>query len=141
VRSEAELNALLAGGLAVEIHAPANNPGRPAGTALPLGAVRSTVEHDLVLTYDFSGGPRAITHRVLEFTVLFGETTLRGDSGCPVLLRQADDSLTFVGMHIAGNTQRRVSFVIPAWRLLDAASYVAVQGSLPSSALRLPSAP
>jgi len=44
-------------------------------------------------------------------------------------------------MHIAGNSERRVSFVIPAWRLLDAASYAAVQGSLPPGALRLPVVP
>ena len=138
VRSELELDELLADGRSLEIHVPVNNPNRTTSDGQPLSAARSLSEHDMRLIYDFSDGrPRDITHRVLELQVRFGDCTLPGDSGCPVLLPNDNDDPTLVGMHIAGNVSRCVSFIVPAWRFLSARSYTEVQGALPPGALRL----
>lgn len=139
VRSESELDTLLADGRSLEIHAPLNNTRRkPSDGQPPLSAARSMSEQEMRLIYDFSDGSRRdIAHRVLELQVRFGNRTLPGDSGCAVLLSNDNDDPTLVGMHIAGNSSRRVSFMIPAWRLLSAQSYAEVQGVLPSAPLKL----
>ena len=139
VRSESELDSLLADGRSLEIYAPMNNSRRrPSDGQPPLSAVRSMGDQTMRLTYDFSDGSRRyIAHRVIELQVRFGDRTLPGDSGCVVLLPNEDDDPTLVGMHIAGNSARRVSFMIPAWRILSAQSYAEVQGILPSGPLKL----
>lgn len=132
VRSEAELDQLLAAGRPLEIHVPGNNPRRQNSGQPPLLAERSLVEQDLRLEYDFADGSRHnILHRVLELQVRFGQTTLRGDSGCPVLLPNDDDDPTFVGMHIAGNEAAFTSYIVPAWRILGPGAYEEVGGSMP----------
>lgn len=139
VRSESELDTLLADGRSLEIHAPLNNAKRrPTDGQPPLSAVRSMSEQEVQLTYDFSDGSRRnIAHRVLELQVRFGDRTVPGDSGCPVLLPNDNDDPTLVGMHIAGNSARSVSFMIPAWRILSPQSYSEVHGALPSGPIKL----
>jgi hypothetical protein len=139
VRSESELDTLLADGRSLEIHAPLNNARRKSSDGQPpLSAVRSMSEQSMRLTYDFSDGSRRdIAHRVLELQVRFRDRTLPGDSGCPVLLPNDNDDPTLVGMHIAGNSARRISFMIPAWRILSAQSYLEVEGVLPPGPLKL----
>lgn len=131
IRSEAELDQLLAAGRALEIHVPGNNPRRKNPGQSPLLAERSLVEQDLRLEYDFADGRRNILHRVLELQVRFGQSTLRGDSGCPVLLPNDADDPTFVGMHIAGNEAASTSFIVPAWRILGPGAYEEVAGNMP----------
>ncbi len=138
VQSEQKLNQLLASGQSLEIFAPANNRNRPAGSMLPLQAARSLVEHPMPLAYDFGDGTRrGITHSVIELQVRFGDRTYPGDSGAPVVLRDANDQFTFVGMHIAGDGTRQVSYIVPAWRLLALGSYASVGGAMPTGPMRL----
>ena len=142
VRSEEELDELLASGLSLEIFAPVNNDNRVGGGTPPLLAERSLVEHEWKLTYEFAdGSERLIRHRALELQVRFGGRTFKGDSGCPVLLRDANDQFTLVGMHIAGDAERGQSYAVPIWRLLDPQSYANVGGSLPAGALKLVTRP
>lgn len=137
VRSELELDALLADGWALEIHAPANNGRRPQPGMLPLQAERSLVLQDLLLGYDFADGSRRdITHAVLELQVRFDDRTFPGDSGCPVLLRDAEDRCTLAGMHIAGDASRGTSYVVPAWHLMDPGRYADVGGNLPAGPIK-----
>lgn len=137
VQTEQELNALLADGWALEIHAPANNDRRPQPALLPLQAERSLVLQDLLLGYDFADGSRRhITHAVLELQVRFGDRTYPGDSGCPVLLRDANDQCTLAGMHIAGDASQGTSYTVPAWQLMDPLRYAAVGGNMPAGVMR-----
>jgi hypothetical protein len=139
VRSETELDQLLASGRPLQIHVPGNNPRRQNPGQPPLLAERSLVEQDLHLEYDFADGSRRnILHGVVELQVRFGETTLRGDSGCPVLLANEGDDPTFVGMHIAGNEAACTSFIVPAWRILGPGSYDEVGGQMPPGPWDLP---
>ncbi|MBK0115442.1 MULTISPECIES: hypothetical protein [unclassified Delftia] len=141
-RSEEEFDQLLGDGLSLEIFAPADNPDRTDGGVPPFPAERSIVEREWELTYQFAdGSKRKIKHRVLELQVRFGKCTFSGDSGCPVLLRDADDQFTLVGMHIAGDVDRGQSYVVPIWRLLDPRSYADVGGSLPDGTLDLVTSP
>jgi hypothetical protein len=137
IRKAADLDVLLASGSSLEIHPPGNNNRRPQGSVLPLQAERSLDVHPMPLGYDFDSPPRRdIFHEVMELQVRFGECTYAGDSGCPVLLRHADDTLTLVGMHIAGDTARGLSYVVPVWHLLDPQRYGAVNGSVPAGAIK-----
>jgi hypothetical protein len=138
VQSEQMLDQLVAGGQSLEIFAPTDNRNRPKDGVLPLQAARSLVEHPMPLAYDFGDGTRrGITHSVIELQIRFGDRTYPGDSGAPVVLRDANDRFTFVGMHVAGDGARHVSYVVPAWRLLSPASYTGVGGNVPPGAMRL----
>ncbi|MBQ0942249.1 hypothetical protein KAK07_02750 [Ideonella sp. 4Y16] len=140
VRNEPELDALLAQGGQLIIAAPRDNPLRGDSSLLPLSAERSIHSHTLLLplSYDFANGVvDVIHHQVMELQVRFGERTLAGDSGCAVLLRNDDDDPTLVGMHIAGNVDRGVSFVIPIWDILDPARYSEGPGALPNGPVSL----
>ena len=142
VQSEQMLDQLVAGGQSLEIFAPSNNRNRPTGSILPLQAARSLVEHPMPLAYDFGDGTRrGITHSVIELQIRFGDRTYPGDSGAPVVLRDANDRFTFVGMHVAGDGARQVSYIVPAWRLLFPGSYASVGGSVPPGAMRLVTRP
>lgn len=142
IQTEMELDALLADGRSLEIFAPADNGKRPKISTLPLQAVRSLVEQELSLGYDFADGKRRdIIHTVLELQVRFGDRTYPGDSGSPVLLRDANDQFSLVGMHIAGDGTKGTAYVVPVWRLMDPQSYASVGGSLPAGPIKLESRP
>lgn len=142
VRNEQMLDQLVASGQSLEIFAPSNNRNRPAESILPLQAARSLVEQPMPLTYDFGDGTRrGITHSVIELQIRFGDRTYPGDSGAPVMLRDANDRFTFVGMHVAGHGARQVSYIVPAWRLLFPGSYTSVGGSIPPGAMHLVTSP
>lgn len=139
VRSEIELDRLLALGHRLEIHVPGNNPRRQNPGQVPLLAERSLVEQDLNLNYDFADGSRRpILHRVIELQVRFGEKTLPGDSGCPVLVASDDKPPSFAGMHIAGDEIRGTSYIIPAWHIIGPGAYEDVGGQMPPGPWRLP---
>lgn len=138
VRDQDELNALLADGRSMEIHVPGNSKRRKNPSLAPLLAVRSISETEFLLDYDFDDGRRQIWQRAIELQVRFGEKTLPGDSGCPVLIPNDDDFPSFVGMHVAGNMSASSSYVIPIWLILSRAAYDQVQGTMPAGLWRLP---
>ena len=81
-------------------------------------AALSMTEADHHLDYLFRDGHGSVLHSALQLQVRFGETTLPGDSGCPVTIANDGDEPSLVGMHIAGDVTLRTSYVVPAWRLL-----------------------
>ena len=121
----------------LEIPVPSNHLKRRVERQEPLIAKLSLAPVDTLLTYRLDSGEGTVTHRVMQLQLLFGAVTLEGDSGCPVLLRNDDDTLTFAGMHIAGDTLKRLSFVIPAWDLMNEEKYLEVGGSVPPGPWRL----
>lgn len=65
-------------------------------------ATTCTVLHDGLLVFKAGGNAHAVG----------------GDSGAPVVVKHADDTMTLVGMHIAGN-DAGLSWAIPAWQLFS----------------------
>lgn len=142
VRDMHDLATRLADGRTMGIHVPSNHLRRRKDQTPPLAAVLSLGEIDFTLDYDFRDGPGPVLHQALELQVLFGDATMSGDSGSPVLVgNDGGEAPSLVGMLIAGNPTRRVAFVIPAWRLLAAESYAVVGGSTPPGQWQLMSAP
>ena len=110
-------------GARVDIHVPGNNPLRADVNQLALSAVVASDEHVFPMEYGFSTGPEVIHHAAYELHVLFGAATSPGDSGCPILMPNDNRPPTLVGFLIAGHPETHVSFMIPAWRILDPESY------------------
>jgi len=138
VRSIADLGDRLADGRLLELLVPANHPARGGGGVVSLSASLDMSDEDRVLDYVFADGEGQVLHQALKLQLRFGEATLPGDSGCPVIVRNdGGEAPSLVGMHIAGNPQERTSFVIPAWRLFDVDSYLGVDGELPDGGLKL----
>jgi hypothetical protein len=110
-----------------EILVPANHRcfiGRPRfSISAQFSAI---VDESVDLDYDFYHPPRhADVHhlRLIQLTVLDPESTIRGDSGSPVIVRNVGGSYTLVGMHIAGTPGTKLTYAIPAWQLFDPAQY------------------
>lgn len=138
VRNIVELGDRVADGRLLELLVPANHPVRGTNGVVSLSAALDMTDEDHVLDYHFADGDGQVLHQALKLQLRFGEATLPGDSGSPVIVRNdGGEAPSFVGMHIAGNAAQGLSFVIPAWRLFAADSYLAVNGGLPAGALRL----
>ena len=137
VRDIGELGECLADGRVMQILVPSNHLKRRVADQPPLLAALSMTEADHLLDYIFHDGHGSVLHNTLQLQIRFGDATLPGDSGCPVVVANKGDGATLVGMHIAGNSGTGMSFVIPAWRLLAADSYLEVGGSVPAGSWKL----
>lgn len=96
------------------------------------GAVRMTLStlppQSFGVPYELDDGtavrPHLVFHEeLLAFIAVDAAVPWPGDSGCPIVARQPDGSVTLAAMHIAGDPERGLSWAIPAWRLLNLAHW------------------
>lgn len=115
-------------GAGLQILVPDNLPklGGVARGPLPAGYSRN-ITKDTPLVYRVAGGLTAfVAHSlVIELQVKLGNRTLDGDSGSAVVTPAAD-GFTLAGMHIAGNSDTGLSFMLPAWQLFDPLFYQSI---------------
>lgn len=138
VESESELHELLADGRRMLILVPENHPAH-LGSPRPFPeATLSGGESKRMVSYEFNTiGQSMAAQMAIELQIQIGAATEEGDSGCPVVIPVEQANFALVGMHVGGNSFRRTSTVIPAWRFLDPFAFEDVQGTLPPGALRL----
>lgn len=99
---------------------PDNHPTQPNRGEIRL-TLRITPTAPMSIPYLLADSAR--TFDVYHKELLYLETTspdglapIKGDSGSPIVARDANDALTLVGMHIGGDGVR-LSYAIPAWCL------------------------
>lgn len=114
-------------GAGLRILVPDNHPALGVARG-PLQATYSrNITRETPLNYRVAGGLTAyVSHRLLiELQILSGNPTLDGDSGSAVVT-PAPDGFTLAGMHIAGNSDLGLSFMLPAWQLFDPLFYQSI---------------
>ena len=131
-----QLIQLVQQGLALEMMVPSNHDSF-AGEPRPSVAVRlrSLKLRSVPISYVFKVngqfGEWPMLHaELLEFELLGGASTLPGDSGCAVVCWLDEQRCCLVGMHIAGDVQQGLSYVIPAWQLFDVSNYFGSLGEV-----------
>lgn len=138
VESESELHEMLADGRRLLVLVPENHPRYLGDPRQFPEATLSGGETGRMIHYNFAGAGTVYSFQnCIELQIQPNAATEAGDSGSPVVIPFDDTSYSLVGMHIAGDSARRTSTVIPAWRFLNPFSYEDVQGVVPSGALRL----
>jgi hypothetical protein len=118
-------------GAGLQILVPDNFPGL-GGQARTLAAAYSrNITRETPLVYRTAGGLESFVahHLLIELQIKLGNRTFDGDSGSAVVT-PAPDGFTLAGMHIAGNSDTGLSFMLPAWQLFDSLFYHAVPDGL-----------